>query len=203
MDGLRPTVVWDVDDVLNDLMAAWLARVWASEHPGRPIAYADVRANPPHELLGIERAAYHASLDAFRNGAGYAALAPNPRILSWLEANGERCHHVALTATALSAAPSTSAWVLRHFGRWIRAFAFVPAERAGESLPRYDKDKGAWVARLSATAMLVDDQPGNLEAAAAAGAATVRWPQPWNGAPGTQDEALAELDRWLLAVETA
>ena len=110
---------------------------------------------------------------------------------------------MALTATALSAAPSTSAWVLRHFGRWIRAFAFVPAERAGESLLRYDKDKGAWVARLSATAMLVDDQPGNLEAAAAAGAATVRWPQPWNGAPGTQDEALAELDRWLLAVETA
>ena len=51
LDGLRPTVVWDVDDVLNDLMAAWLAQVWVSEHPDRPIAYADVRANPPHELL--------------------------------------------------------------------------------------------------------------------------------------------------------
>ena len=101
-------------------MAAWLAQVWASEHPDRPIAYADVLANPPHELLGIERGAYLASLDDFRTGGGYAAMAPNPRVLAWLEANGERCHHVALTATAFRAAPSTSAWVLRHFGRWIR-----------------------------------------------------------------------------------
>ena len=79
----------------------------------------------------------------------------------------------------------------------------MPAERPGETLPRYDEDKGAWLARLGATAVLVDDQPANLAAAAAAGAATVRWPQPWNGAAGTQDEALAELDRWLTAVETA
>ena len=90
---MRPTVVWDVDDVLNDLMAAWLARVWASEHPGRPIELADVRANPPHELLGIERAAYHASLDAFKNGAGYAALAPNPRI----SAGSKRTGNAAIT----------------------------------------------------------------------------------------------------------
>ena len=203
MDGLRPTVVWDVDDVLNGLMAAWLEQVWASEHPGRPIAYADVRANPPHELLGIDRGAYLASLDDFRTGGGYAALAPNPCVLAWLEANGERCYHVALTATAFRAVPSTSAWVLRHFGRWIRDFAFVPVERPGETLPRYDKDKGAWLARRVVPAVLVDDGPENLAAAATAGAATVRWPQPWNGAGGTHDEALAELDRWLMAVETA
>jgi FMN phosphatase YigB (HAD superfamily) len=203
LDGLRPTVVWDVDDVLNDLLAAWLAQVWASEHADRPIAYADVRANPPHEFLRIERGAYLASLDDFRTGGGYAAMAPNPRVLAWLEANGERCHHVALTATAFRAVPTTAAWVLRHFGRWIREFAFVPAERPGETLPRYDEDKGAWLARRGVTVVLVDDGLGNLASAAAAGAATVRWPQPWNGAIGTQDEALAELDRWLMAAEIA
>ncbi len=197
MDGLKPTVVWDVDDVLNDLMAAWLVHVWAPAHPDRPIALADVRANPPHQLLGIDRAAYHASLDAFRLGDGYAAMAPNPSILAWLEAKGERCHHVALTATAYRAAPSTAAWVLRHFGSWIRQFAFVPADRPGEVLPRFDADKGAWLSRLRAPAVLVDDGPANLAAAASAGAGAIRWPQPWNGGSGTPADALRELDTWL------
>ena len=199
MDGLRPTVVWDVDDVLNDLMASWLEQAWAPAHPDQPVAYAQVLANPPHELLGIDRGAYLASLDDFRTGDGYAAMLPNPRILAWLDVNGECCHHVALTATALGAAPSTSAWVLRHFGRWIREFAFVPADRPGEDLPRFDADKGAWLARLGVPAVLVDDGPANLAAATAAGAATIRWPQPWNSGTGSQEDALGELDRWLAA----
>ena len=197
MDGLRPIVVWDVDDVLNNLMASWLEQVWVPAHPDHPVACAQVLANPPHEQLGIDRGAYLASLDDFRTGDRYAGMPPNPRILAWLEANGERCYHVALTATAFRAAPSTSAWVLRHFGRWIREFAFVPADRPGEDLPRFDADKGAWLARLRGPALLVDDAPANLRAATAVGVATVRWPQPWNGASGTEDDALADLDRWL------
>jgi hypothetical protein len=198
---VRPTVVWDVDDVLNDLMAAWLTHAWAPAHPDRPVPYADVRANPPNELLGIGLVDYIASLDAFRAGEGYAALEPNPRILAWLDANGERCRHVALTATAFRAVPATAAWVLRHFGRWIREFAFVPAARAGEDLPCFDRDKGEWIARRSGPVVLVDDSPANLAAAAAVGAGTVRWPQPWNAEPAQPVDALAELDRWLGAQE--
>jgi hypothetical protein len=193
-----PTVVWDVDDVLNDLMAAWLGNAWAPAHADRPVSYADLRSNPPHEQLGIELGDYHASLDGFRLGDGYAAMAPNPAILAWLEVNGERCRHVALTATAFRAAPSTAAWVLRNFGRWIREFAYIPADRSGEDLPRYEADKGAWLARLDGPVVLVDDSPANLAAAARAGAVAVRWPQPWNGG-GTPADALAELDRWLVA----
>ncbi len=196
MDGLRPTVVWDVDDVLNDLMAAWLEQVWSAGHPDQPTALASVRANPPCELLGIDLGDYQASLDAFRLGDGYAAMPPNAAVLTWLETNGVRCRHVALTATAFRAAPSSAAWVLRHFGRWIREFAFVPAERPGEDLPRYDADKGAWLARLQGPAVLVDDSPANLTMARAAGAGVVRWPQPWNGG-GSPEGALAELDHWL------
>jgi len=199
LDGLRPTVVWDVDDVLNDLMATWLAQIWAPSHQNRAVAYADVRENPPHELLGIGLGEYLASLDAFRTGDGYAALAPNPRIVRWLEVNGGRCHHVALTATAFRAAPFTAAWVLGHFGRWIREFAFVPAARSGEDLPRFDRDKGEWIARRSGAVALVDDSPANLAAAAAVGAGTVRWPQPWNGDPAGPEDPLAELDGWLAA----
>ncbi len=185
-----------MDDVLNDLMAAWLEQVWSAGHPDQPMAPANVRANPPHELLGIALGDYHASLDEFRVGDGYAAMPPNPAVLAWLDTHGESCRHVALTATAFRAAPSTAAWVLRHFGRWIRVFAFVPAERPGEDLPQYDADKGAWLARLQGPAVLVDDSPANLAVARAAGAGAVRWPQPWNGG-GSPQEALAELDQWL------
>jgi hypothetical protein len=202
LDGLTPTVVWDVDDVLNDLMGAWLDRAWALDHPDRRIELADVRANPPHELLGLRLEAYLASLDAFRIGDGYASMAPNPVVCRWLEANGGRCRHVALTATAFRAAPTTAAWVLRHFGRWIREFAFLPAERPGEDLPRFDADKGAWLARLDGPAVLIDDSPANLDAAVRAGAGAIRWPQPWNGG-GAPSDALAELDRWLAEVGAA
>ena len=203
MDGLRPTVVWDVDDVLNDLMAAWLAQVWAPSHPDRAVAYADVRANPPHELLGMGLSEYLSSLDAFRTGDGYAELRPNARILAWLEVNGGRYHHVALTATAFRAAPATAAWVLRHFGRWIREFAFVPAARPGEELPRFDRDKGEWIGRLRGPVVLVDDAPANLAAATAAGAGTVCWPQPWNVDAARPEDPLAALDRWLAVREAA
>lgn len=189
--------------MLNDLTSAWLAQAWAPSHPDRAVAYTDLRANPPHELLGIGLGDYLASLDAFRTGDGYAGLRPNPRILAWLDAKGERCRHVALTATAFRAAPTTAAWVLRHFGRWIREFAFVPAARTGEDLPHFDRDKGDWIARLRGPVALVDDSPANLATAAAVGAATVRWPQPWNGDPVRPEVALAELDGWLATQEAA
>jgi hypothetical protein len=203
LDGLRPTVVWDVDDVLNDLTSSWLAHAWAPSHPDAPIAYADLRANPPHEALGIALGDYQASLDRFRLGDALAALRPNPLILAWLEGNGERCRHVALTATAFRAAPTSAAWVLGHFGRWIREFAFVPAARPGEDLPQFDHDKGEWIARLPGPVALVDDSLGNLAAATAVGAAAVRWPQPWNGGASRPEDALAQLSGWLARQEAA
>lgn len=203
MDGLKPTVVWDVDDVLNDLMAAWLTQIWSPSHPDAAVAFADLRENPPHELLGIDLGEYLASLDRFRTGDGYAAQSPNSSILAWLEINGGRCHNVALTATSLRAAPASSAWVLRHFGRWIREFAFIPATRPGEELPVYDVDKGAWLARTATQTILVDDSPKNLADAAAAGAVGVCWPRPWNGSCATEAEALRSLTRLIDSGQTA
>lgn len=191
------TVVWDVDDVLNDLMRSWLVSVWAPDHPSASARYADLDKNPPDELLGLSRTEYLFSLDEFRLGTGYALLEPNPAILTWLEGEGRHCRHIALTATPLSAAPATASWVLRHFGRWIREFAFIPAAREGEILHTYDANKGAWLAGRGLSWVLVDDSPLNLAMARASGVAALPWPQPWNdGVSAT--ETLQALSRYVV-----
>ena len=170
-------------------------------HPTRLVRYEDLQENPPHALLGISPSAYSSSLDAFRLSVGYAQQAPNPDILAWLQENGGRCRHIALTATALRTAPTAAAWVLRHFGRWIREFAFIPAVRSGEDLPTYDLDKGAWLARLGKSAVLVDDSPQNVVAATTAGATGLCWPRPWNGGDASVGETLQALTRLIDAGE--
>ena len=192
------TIVWDVDDVLNHLTRSWLDKVWTPAHSAQVVRYEDLHQNPPHALLGIGMDEYLSSLDEFRLGAGYAEQAPNADILAWLQANGQRCRHIALTATPLRTAPTTAAWALRHFGRWIREFAFIPAQRKRERLPLYDADKGAWLARLRTPAILVDDSPNNVEAAIAAGTPAVAWPCPWNDSVAASDTLYA-LDRFLAA----
>ena len=201
MDGLSRIVVWDVDDVLNDLMRAWLDNVWTPAHPAQVMPYEDLGENPPHALLGISSSEYVSSLDEFRLSPGYAQQAPNPDILAWLHDNGGGCRHIALTATALRTAPTTAAWVLRNFGRWIREFAFIPAPRAGENVPIYDVDKGAWLARLGTAAILVDDSPQNVDAATAAGGVALCWPRPWNGSGVSVAETLQVLSRLVQARE--
>ena len=197
MDGLSRIVVWDVDDVLNDSMRLWLDSVWTPAHPAHGVPYEDLRENPPHALLGITSREYLSSLDEFRLGPGYAQQLPNPDIVAWLQAHGGGCRHIALSATALRAAPTVAAWVLRNFGRWIREFAFIPAPRAGEDLPTYDLDKGAWLARLGTSAVLIDDSLQNMAAARAAGADALCWPRPWNGCRASVAETLQALSRLI------
>jgi hypothetical protein len=199
---LSRTVVWDVDDVLNDLMRAWLENYWIPSHPAQVVRYENLRENPPHTLLGISSGEYFSSLDDFRLSTSYAKQAPNGDILAWLQKYGEACRHVALTATALDAAPASAAWVLRHFGRWIREFAVIPAGRSGEDLPIYDIDKGSWLARLGASAVLVDDSPQNLAAAAAVGATALCWPRPWNSGGTGVAETLQTLTQLVQAGDT-
>jgi FMN phosphatase YigB (HAD superfamily) len=183
-------------------MGSWFDSVWIPNHPGELLRYASVSQNPPHGLLGVSREEYLSSLDEFRLGPGYAQLPPNPDVLSWLVAEGGRCRHVALTATPLRAVPATAAWVLRHFGRWIREFAFIPAERSGETLPTYDADKGEWLARHGGSSVLVDDSPQNIAAARAAGISTLSWPRPWNDGPPPA-ETLQALSRFVLTGEAS
>ena len=200
MDGLTRVVVWDVDDVLNGLMGIWFTDVWARSHPGSGIRYEDLRENSPLDQLGLNSSDYARSLDEFRMGRGYQGFEPNPEVLTWLREHGTHYRHVALSATAHRAAPTTGAWVLRHFGVWIREFAFIPAHRPGEPLPAFDRDKGTWIARrVAGLPVLVDDSPTNITAATAAGVSGLFWPQPWNEAALSTHDTLDALTRMLEA----
>ena len=41
------TVIWDVDDVLNDLMRCWFEKSWLLSHPECTLTYEDLTQNPP------------------------------------------------------------------------------------------------------------------------------------------------------------
>jgi hypothetical protein len=175
------TLVWDVDDVLNDLTRRWLEDAWRPAHPDADVAYADLTRQSPAALLGVAETEYLASLDDFR-ARRYAALDPDPEVLGWFTARGADFRHVALTATPMRHAPAVAAWVLGHFGPWIRAFAVLPSPRPGESLPVYDRDKGGVLAWLGVGDVFIDDSPANVAAVAARGVRTVLAPRPWNDA---------------------
>ena len=187
------TVVWDVDDVLNDLMGSWLTRLWLPEHPDCRVRYREITTNPPDEVLGISREEYLASLDRFRLSADAAAMEPNPAVLAWLNAHGAGCRHVALTARPLASAPAAAHWVLTHFGAWIRTFTFVPSWRPQECLPPYDAAKADYLQWLQRADVLIDDAPDNIEGAARLGIRGVLMPQPWNSSRLTLPETLELL----------
>ena len=173
------TIAWDVDDVLNELTYAWFDGAFAPAHPDCAVTdHRQLVQNPPHRLLGISRAAYLASLDDFRP-QHYADLEPLPGALGWFQRHGARHHHVALTATPLCGAPASAQWVMRHFGRWIRGFMFVPSPREGTTIPAYDGSKGA-LCRRAGIHLLVDDSPHNVQDARDHDVAALLFARPWN-----------------------
>lgn len=188
----RCTIAWDVDDVLNDLTGMWLEHGWRAARPECATRYEQLTANPPHECLDTTHEEYLRSLDAFRL-ARFEALEPAPAVLAWLALHGADYRHVALTATPRRAASLSAAWVLRHFGDWIRVFAFVPSPREAARRGADDGTKADALEWLVGIDVLVDDNPGHVAAARAGGRAAVLVPRPWNGAPGTLEDALAEL----------
>ncbi|TRU52063.1 MAG: hypothetical protein EWV49_01215 [Microcystis aeruginosa Ma_QC_Ch_20071001_S25] len=188
-----PTIVWDVDDVLNSLMRSWFEECWLTLHPECLLRYEDILENPPHRLLGVSLGEYLASLDSFRLSAGFQQLTPVGEILDWFDEFGGSFRHIALTATPMVAAPISAAWVMRHFGQWIRCFGFVPSKRAGEYNYQYDNNKGEFLAWWNKADILIDDNMVNLEAAKAVGIQTLLMPQPWNNSKLTITDSLELL----------
>lgn len=188
-----PTLIWDIDDVLNHLMHDWLEQAWKPTHPDVRISYAELTSNPPHEVLGVSREAYLASLDAFRASPQGRDLTPVPEMLGWFSQHGHRYRHLALTARPLASAPDAAEWVLRHFGRWIRGFGFVPSFRPDEHLPNYHTTKADWLQWISVGDFLIDDSPANFANMQGLSLRTVMIPQPWNSASGSLADALKIL----------
>jgi len=188
------TVIWDVDDILNDLMYQWLHHGWLAEHPDCRTSYAELTGNPPHSVLGVDREDYLASMDRFRKTERASNMTPNPEVLAWFYAQGHRCRHIALTARPLETTPDAAHWVMRHFGAWIRCFCVVPS-RPEEGIPLYDRTKGEFLAWLGRGDVLVDDATENIAQAASLGLSTLQPAQPWNASTQTMSAVLKQLSR--------
>jgi hypothetical protein len=188
----RKTIVWDVDDVLNDLTGSWLF-AWRQEHPGCGVAYEDLQKNPPHEVLGITVDSYLQSLDSFRRSPQYENMAPIKEVKDWFLQTGDRFRHIALTAVPLRAASASAQWVFNHFGTWIRTFHFVPSKRKDETIPRYEDDKADALRRLGPVDLFIDDYPDHVVAAEKAGIHALFFPRPWNHSGMSITETLARL----------
>jgi hypothetical protein len=172
-------VIWDVDDVLNELMRAWFDEWWRPQHPDCVQRYEDLSANPPHGILGVPQETYLDSLDRFREER-FASLVPRREVLDWFAEHGRRGDHVALTATPQRFAHRSAEWVMKHFGEWIRTFAFVPAPRGWLAEPTRRFPKGDYLAWLGRGDVFIDDRDDNVAGAEAMGLSGIVVPQPWN-----------------------
>lgn len=186
------TIVWDVDDVLNDLMYQWFLYYRLLGATGTKMAYSELSGNPPHKALGISLRTYLDSIDAFRKTDQALNMEPNAVVLAWMAEYGSKARHIALTARPLETAPDVAHWVMRHFGAWIRCVGVVPT-RAAEGVPIYDHTKGEFLSWLHCGDVLVDDSPDNIGQAQALGLRALLYPQPWNNSTLTVNTLLKEL----------
>ncbi len=184
------TIAWDVDDVLNDLTAAWLQAY--NHEASTNFAYSDLKQNPPHAMLGISLDDYRSSLDSFREQY-FDSLKPNPAVLNWFREHGHLARHLAVSAVPMKLAPLSAQWTLRHFGHWIRSFHFVPSPRTDDTHPHYDEGKASFLKWLGNVDILVEDNEANATAAAhELGIDAILYPQPWNRAVSTYLQGLLD-----------
>jgi hypothetical protein len=187
------TIVWDVDDVLNDLMKSWLEKHWLPKHRQCRFKYAEISENPPHNLINATLDEYRQSLDSFRNSETARRMRPSKKVLNWFAENGCKYRHIALTSRSIVTVPVLAEWVFTHFGHWIKTFSFVPAARKGQKLPVYDTNKGDYLAWLGKGDVFIDDDENNVKLAAKQGIRTILFPRPWNSSKSTVAQALKQI----------
>ncbi len=187
------TIVWDIDDVLNDLMKNWYELKWLPENNSCKVIYEGLTHNPPYELLEITQEEYLQSLDSFRLSDTGRQLTPAKDVVNWFQLHGHRFRHIALTATPIQCAHNSAAWVLKHFGKWIRSFAYVPSKRHNDPEFNYDITKKDYLQWLGKADILIDDNTGNVEGARQLGIQAFLVPRPWNKADGTFTDILNDL----------
>lgn len=172
----KPLFLWDIDDVLNDLVQLCINTTAQCLAPG--ISFDQIYNNPPLEELNCTPADYMKILDECREQYLFQQP-PKREVLDFFESCGNRFHALTLSSAPMDLAPRASEWVLRHFGRWIQGTIFVPSPRkhipAGSVL---FASKAEAVNKLNG--ILIDDMPINVEAVRHAGGRAIYFPAPWN-----------------------
>lgn len=185
------TIAWDVDDVLNNLMQAWLEDYCLKNNQN--IAYDDIIQNAPHMLLGLEMDKYLMSLDEFRMSEKALAMKPNSEILTWLEEYGQNFKHIALSATSHQTSRNGAFWVMKHFSRWIQSYNIVPSYRFDDKCLRHHQTKKEFLEWIKVVDILIDDSENNIESAKSIGIKSFLVARPWNKGGYTISEILNEL----------
>jgi 5'(3')-deoxyribonucleotidase len=186
-------IMWDVDDVLNDLMGEWFRSSWRKTYPECSLEYSMITSNPPHEILGVTKEEYLESLDAFRKNY-FKDLKPLPEMQRWFSLHGHKARHVVITSVPIRSASHSAEWVFTHFGRWIHSFNIVPSLRPDDPPDLCGTNKADYLrATFSKVDVVVEDNPCNIDSMKRLGIDTVTIPRPWNGVRGTIGEALTEL----------
>ena len=173
------TIIWDVDDVLNNLTREWFDDFLQRSNSDFSIDYSQLYENPPHRILGISLEKYLESLDEFRIKHG-SAMKPREEVLEWFKTHGHKFRHAVLTATPRFYAPHSAQWVISHFGHWIRTYHFVPSKRSTDSFPYYDNNKASFIHHLNNIDLFIDDSEQNVKDVNKSGVDTLLFPQPWN-----------------------
>ncbi|HOY32844.1 MAG TPA: hypothetical protein PKW80_13280 [Bacteroidales bacterium] len=173
------TIIWDVDDVLNNLTRDWFEGYWLKNNPACMVLFAQIDKIPPHEIFHISREKYLETLDEFRIKHG-ESLQPDMDVLEWFRAHGHQFRHAVLTATPRFYAPCSAQWVFKHFGDWIRTYHFVPSKRTHDDFPCYDANKAGFLRTLGNVDIFIDDNESHINDAKKDGIRTLLFPQPWN-----------------------
>ena len=172
-----PLLIWDIDDVLNDLMSLFCSTVAQRIRPGITAAEL-LTENPPLGKLGCSLDEYRALLDECRDKFLFNSL-PREEVRTFLRVHGQNFRSLALSSCPMDTAPRSAEWVLRHFGLWIQGVIFVPSPRKKIEIGSYlYRSKAEAVAELGG--LLIDDAPINVEAVRKAGGRALYFPAPWN-----------------------
>jgi hypothetical protein len=190
-----PLLVWDVDDVLNDLTLRVLEVLGFSTIP-TPV---DLIPDPSKliESLGIDHDYYIGALDHFRR-TRFQELQPNHDVIKWLHSYGERFTCMALTSTPVEFFPVSAMWVMTHFNPWIDTIGCTPSKRPTDPLGMRYVTKGEHLQRLKVPYILIDDSAKNLTSVDPMSGKGMIFPTPWNSTQNTGlflDQLLLECSR--------
>lgn len=188
------TIVWDVDDVLNDLMRLWLEKKWLKDNPKCTLKYEDLIKNPPHEVIGTTFEKYCQSLDSYRLTPEYLQMEPNQAVLAWFKQYGSGARHLVLTAVPLAMAHISATWVIKHFGTWIRSFNFIPSKRSDMPAPEYDKNKPEFLKWLQQADLFIEDTQKNVEGVESKSLLVAR---PWNKSKDNIETVLNKITKMV------
>ena len=193
-------ILWDVDDVLNQLMSEWFS-FWQQHQKieAALVEISQITSNPPNQVLGIPLEKYLQSLDEFRNSSLGKHLTPHPQVLNWFEEFGDKSIHIALTARPSETMSNQSAWVYEHFGRWIHSVVSVNPCRSGSESRRPPEfsSKGSFIKWLDKPSILIDDNEDNIRDAREYCLRAFLFPQPWNSSDQATKDVLDDLSQFL------